>query len=103
MKGENEENIVRLAKKKDTASLRKLYDFHVQYLTAVCSRYIGESDGVKDILQESFIKIFSTIDRFEWKGEGTLRAWMKRIVINESAFKGTQRTDIICGGASGYN
>lgn len=84
MKGENEENIVRLAKKKDTASLRKLYDSHVQYLTAVCSRYIGEKDGVKDVLQESFIKIFSAIDRFEWKGEGALRAWMKRIVINES-------------------
>ena len=76
--------LVRLAAKGDAASVKAIYDEQVQYLSAVCRRYLQDEDDVKDVLQESFVKIFSSLKRFEWKGEGSLRAWMKRIVVNES-------------------
>lgn len=76
--------LVRLAAKGDAASVKAIYDEQVQYLSAVCRRYLQDEDDVKDVLQESFVKIFSSLKRFEWKGEGALRAWMKRIVINEA-------------------
>lgn len=64
--------------------MKALYDRYVGSLTSVCARYVGNSDDVCDILQESFVQIFSSISRFQYKGKGSLRAWMTRIVVNKS-------------------
>ncbi len=80
----DERELVRRASKGDAASVRAIYDSQVQYLSAVCRRYITDEDDAKDVLQDSFIKIFSSLRKFVWRGEGSLRAWMKRIVVNEA-------------------
>ena len=64
--------------------MKILYDRYAGYLTAVCARYIPDDDEVKDILQEALIKIFQSMDKFSWRGEGSLKAWMTRIVVNDS-------------------
>ena len=81
---EYEQNLISQVRKKDAAAMKVLYDRNVRYLTAVCARYISEDNDLKDILQDSFVKIFTSIDKFTYKGEGSLQAWMKRIVVNES-------------------
>lgn len=63
--------------------MKSIYDSHVRYLTAVCRRYIPSEDEAKDVLQEAFIKIFSSIGSFRGS-DATLRAWMRRIVVNEA-------------------
>lgn len=68
----------------NTMAMKKFYDTYSGYLTAVCSRYIADKEDVKDILQESFIKIFKAVDKFEYKGAGSLKAWSARIVVNEA-------------------
>jgi RNA polymerase sigma-70 factor (ECF subfamily) len=68
----------------DRVAMKIFYDDYSGYLTAVCSRYVTGADDVKDVLQESFIRIFGSIDRFEWRGPGALKAWAGRIVVNES-------------------
>lgn len=65
-------------------AMKNFYSAYSGYLTAVCSRYISDIDDIKDVLQESFIKIFKAISKFEYKGAGSLRAWSSRIVVNES-------------------
>lgn len=64
--------------------MRSFYDRYAGYLTAVCSRYVVDRADVKDILQEAFVKIFQSLDRFEYRGEGSVRAWVSRIVVNDS-------------------
>ena len=71
-------------RRQDKAAMKMLYDRYVGYLTAVCARYIPDDDDVKDILQEAFIKAFQSMDRFSWRGEGSLKAWLTRIVVNDS-------------------
>lgn len=83
----SEADLVSLVKKKDTVAMRSLYEAHAQYLAAVCNRYLVDADEASDVLQDSFIKIFSSIGGFEWRGEGSLRAWMKRIVVNEALMR----------------
>lgn len=78
-----DKEVIDLIKRGDKAAMRQLYDRHIRYLTAVAQRYLGY-DAVRDVLQESFLKIFSSIDRFEYRSEGGLRAWMARIVVTES-------------------
>lgn len=65
-------------------AMKRFYDDHSGYLTAVCARYIPNKEDVRDILQESFLKIFNAIHKFEYKGSGSLRAWSARIVVNEA-------------------
>ena len=81
----------------DISAKKYLYSQFAGYLTAVCSRYINEHEDVKDILQESFLKIFTSIGSFEYRGEGSLKAWLTKIVVNESLkfLKNTCRFNLI--------
>ena len=80
----SEEQLLAKLREGDAAAAAQLYRLHVRYLTAVCSRYVVNDEDVKDVLQEAFIKIFSSIHRFQPKGTGSLRSWMSRIVANEA-------------------
>lgn len=85
LSGDNkEQHIVSLFHKGDIHAMDKLYGEYAGYLTGVCSRYIRNKEDLHDVLQESFIKIFSKILTFEYRGKGSLKAWITRIVINES-------------------
>lgn len=64
--------------------MHKLYCMSVGKLTAVCQRYLGDSEDVKDVLQDSYIKIFGAFGKFVPQNENSLDAWMTRIVVNES-------------------
>lgn len=81
---DNEEIFIRLVKEGNKHALRAFYERHVRYLAGICSRYIYCEEDVKDVLQDAFIKIFSSINTFEYRGEGSVKAWISRVVLNES-------------------
>ena len=68
----------------DASAMGDIYTRYANYLTGVCSRYIAEDEDVRDVLQESFIKIFTKISSFIFQGEGSLKAWITQVVVNES-------------------
>lgn len=82
--GYKESELVNLAARGNNAAIKVIYDTYVGYLSAVCARYIVDEDDRKDVLQECFIRIFTSLDKFDYRGEGSLKAWMIRIVVNES-------------------
>lgn len=94
---DNERELVRLIQQGDASAMKTVYCRYIEYLTAVCSRYVIYDDDTRDVLQDSFIKIFTSVDKFEYRGEGSLKAWMVRIVINESLkfLKKNERFDVI--------
>lgn len=79
-----EERCLRKALDGDNTATEWIYRKHVRYLSALCSRYITEDEDIKDVLQESFIKIFTSLDSFKYRGEGALKAWMAKITLNET-------------------
>lgn len=79
-----EERWLRKALDGDNTATEWIYRRHVRYLSALCSRYITEDEDIKDVLQESFIKIFTFLDSFTYRGEGSLKAWMAKITLNET-------------------
>lgn len=81
---ENEENLLYLIQQGDEQAMHALYCRYVRYLTAVCSRYICCDEDVKDVLQEAFLKIFASVGSFEYRGTGSLKGWMTKIVLNET-------------------
>ncbi len=79
----DEQLVVRI-RQNDQRAMSQLYQRYVGILTSVCYRYIVQESDVKDVLQNSFVKIFTSLDAFEFRGEESLRVWMTRIVVNES-------------------
>ena len=68
----------------DSSAPKALYCAYAGYLTGVCARYLSATDDVKDVLHDSFLHIFSSMNSFEYRGPGSLKAWLTKIVINES-------------------
>ena len=81
---DKEKQIVNLFQKGDNCAMDKLYMEYADYLTGVCARYISDEETLKDVLQESFIRIFTQIHQFEYRGKGSLKAWITKIAINEA-------------------
>lgn len=81
---DSEQQLVKDVRKGDNAAIRKLYDTWSGYLFALCTRYVPDRDTAEDILQDGFMKIISSMDSFTWKGEGSLKAWISRIMVNET-------------------
>lgn len=81
---ESEKDILALLKKGDEQATYRLYNRYVRYLTAICARYVSSDEDIKDIMQEAFLKIFSSVGSFDYRGEGSLKGWMARIVLNET-------------------
>ena len=61
---------------------RELYDCYAGRLLALGARYTGSQETAEDVLQDAFIKVFSSLGSFRYRGEGSLYAWLRRIVVN---------------------
>lgn len=81
---DRELKLIKAARQGDTVAMREIYDSHIRYLTAVCARYVTNQEDLKDVLQESFLKVYSAIDSFEFRGNGSLRGWITRIAVNQA-------------------
>ncbi len=80
----SEQILAERLKNRDRSAMKELYGLYSGYLNALCSRYITDKDDAKDVLQDCFVKIFMSIDSFQYRGKGSLKAWMSRIVVNHA-------------------
>ena len=81
---DKERYIQNLFERGDRRAMDKFYMEYADYLTGVCARYIADEDTLKDVVQESFIKIFTGIGEFTYRGKGSLKAWTTKIAVNEA-------------------
>lgn len=81
---ESEDSLILAVRNGDPAAKRSLYEQYYRYLAAVCARYVHSDEDVRDLLQDVFIRIFTRFDSFRNRGEGSLRAWCRRIAVNEA-------------------
>jgi RNA polymerase sigma-70 factor (ECF subfamily) len=66
--------------KRDSKSQRRLFEQHSGKMMTVCRRYSHDQKEAEDILQESFIRVFSNIGQYRF--EAPLEAWIRRIVVH---------------------
>lgn len=57
-----------------------LYRQYADAMYNICYRMMGNTAEAEDVLQDAFVEVFRHLDRF--RGDSTLGAWIKRIVIN---------------------
>jgi RNA polymerase sigma factor (sigma-70 family) len=80
MYSEAEAKLIALCLSGDRQAQHTLYKRYSDAMYNVCYRMLGSEPEAEDTLQESFIDIFRRLDSF--RGESSLGAWIKRIVIN---------------------
>lgn len=75
-----EEVLLRGCLIKDPLAQQELYQRYSPKMLSVCYRYAKSREDAEDMLQESFIKIFTQINQFEQRG--SMEGWMLRIVVH---------------------
>ena len=73
---------------------KELYEQYAGRMLGICLRYTGDRDTAQDLLHDGFLKIFDSFDKFTWRGEGSLRAWMERVMVN-TALQYLRKNDVI--------
>jgi RNA polymerase sigma-70 factor (ECF subfamily) len=69
----------------DRIAQRQLYDRYKKAMYTLAYRITGDFDDANDVLQDTFIDVFKHLDQF--RGEATLGAWIRQIVIRKSTKK----------------
>ena len=74
------EKIITQCRKGVRHAQKELYEQFAPQMFAVCIQYSKNKMEAEDLLHEGFLKIFEKIDQY--RGEGALGAWMRRIMVN---------------------
>ena len=72
---ENEQQLLSAINQGDRAAMRQLYERYKGYAMSIGLRYI---------VQDSFVTILTSIGKFDYRGEGSLKGWIGRIVANKA-------------------
>lgn len=75
----SEKRIIEGCQEKIKSSQRELVRRYSAMLMAACRRYVRDESAAKDVLQETFIRIFTNIDQYQTIGP--FENWMRRIAV----------------------
>ncbi len=75
-----ENNLIISAQKGDRASFERLIYSYDKNVLAIAYSYINNREDAKDIYQEVFIRVFRSIEKFQFKSE--FSTWLYRITAN---------------------
>ena len=78
------EQLVERIRQKDQRAMSQLYQMYIEELSSVCYRYVPSESDAKDVLQNSFVKIFTSVPTIDYRDEPSFRGWMKKVVVNEA-------------------
>jgi RNA polymerase sigma-70 factor (ECF subfamily) len=80
-------------KRKDKAAFAQLLDQNSEKIYRLALKMVGNAQDAEDVLQETFIKAFKNIKKFE--GRSKISTWLYRIAVNESLMLLRKRKDHI--------
>ncbi|MCX6555086.1 MAG: sigma-70 family RNA polymerase sigma factor [Candidatus Aminicenantes bacterium] len=73
---------VALAKAGDRSAMRELYERTRSRIFSLAYRYAGNAADAEDILQDSFIKAFSSLRKCQLNENSYFATWLYRIAVN---------------------
>jgi len=79
-----ENELIEKCKQGDRSAFEKLYKTYAPHMKGICLRYVANEMLAEDVLHDGFIKVIGSIRSFQYRGEGSLKAWLSRIFYNES-------------------
>lgn len=75
------DELIQACQLRERAAQKELYEILLPYLNVVCRRYLNNATDLQDVLQDTFIKIFSKIDQYDSE-RSQFKTWAVKIAIN---------------------
>ena len=77
----NDKLLILLAKQGQESAFRELYETNYEMIYCLAYRYVKSQPDAEDILQETFIKAFKAIQKFDFNISSNFSAWIYQICI----------------------
>ena len=77
---DTDQELVKRVQKGDQAAFDMLFARYQSKILNLISRYVRDSEEVRDVAQEAFIKAYRALPRF--RGDSAFYTWLYRIAIN---------------------
>lgn len=75
--------LIKEAKHGSAAAQKCLFDLFSDRMMMVCRRYVKNVEDAEELMLDGFYKFLKNIHAFQYQGDASLYAWLKKIVINE--------------------
>jgi len=79
----NVSELIREAKNGSAAAQKCLFDLLGDKMMLVCRRYVKTYEDAEEVVLDGFYKFFKNLSSFNYHGDGSVYAWLKKIMINE--------------------
>jgi RNA polymerase sigma-70 factor (ECF subfamily) len=70
-------------KRQDRICQKYIFDKYSDGMLMLCMRYVKHLQDAEELMLNGFFNFYKTIDRFVYSGDGSLVAWLKKIMVNE--------------------
>ena len=81
---ETEQQLLNAIRNGEREAKRRLYERFAGRTMAIALRYVANQEDARDVVQDSFVKILTSLDHFNYRGEGSLKAWVTSIVVHQA-------------------
>ena len=76
-------NLIQKVKSHDRVAQKQLYHGYVKLVSHIALRYVCDRHTAQDVVQNSFIRVFRNIEKFD-ENRGSLKSWIAKITVNEA-------------------
>jgi RNA polymerase sigma factor (sigma-70 family) len=71
-------------KEKSLLAQQQLYKLYCRKMFLLCRRYTRNDAAAEETMMNGFLKVYSSLDCFEYCGDEAAEAWIRKIMVNES-------------------
>jgi len=80
----SEEVTILLAKEGNKDAVRRLYDGHRERVYRLAFRYTRSAQDSEDVMQETFIKAFRGLKKFDFVKDSSFTSWISKICVHSA-------------------
>ena len=88
----DETQLINGCRKGDRLAQKELYERYSRKMMGVCLRYVNDRETARDLLQDGFVKVFTSMDSYS--GIGSFEGWMRKIFVN-CALEYLRKSDVL--------
>ena len=88
----DESQLINGCRKGDRLAQKELYERYSRRMMGVCLRYVSDRETARDLLQDGFVKVFTSMDSYS--GLGSFEGWMRKIFVN-CALEYLRKSDVL--------
>ncbi len=87
-----EKQLIEGCRKGERLAQKELYDTYSRKMMGVCLRYVNDRETARDLLQDGFVKVFTSMDSYT--GLGSFEGWLRKIFVN-CALEYLRKSDVL--------